>query len=178
MKRRLLFLSVAVGLVAAMAFGTPSQAGSVPVMVTASFTSSSGSLDDSITAITFDFTGLTNPITDIEKNILAYNYDPTTPPFVTLVTTTVTRTGAEQLTVGLSPDVFTASGAFSFETSAPSSDLPSLSSDINVSASVVGTGDVALSPLSFATAVPGQSSIVLLSSSLVILAFVRWRRSA
>ena len=95
MSKRLLFLTVAAGLLVSMAFATPSQAGSTTVTSTVDFTANNGSVSD----VTITYTPGVDPIL--------------TPPTVTaaagLTITGISETSANTVTVTFDPAI-TATG--------------------------------------------------------------------
>jgi hypothetical protein len=187
MSKRSLSLIAACGLIASLAFGTPSQAGSVPINVSESFSLYDSSITDTISSVVFTFTnseygGMINTMTAAKYTGVATTLGPPTGVVAPTITTDATPSTDGTFTLSFSPSVFSVGGTISFDTMATTSDVSTLQADIKLKSVTIvtpeGTDVLTTTPLNFTVlTVPEPASMGLLGIGMAgFFAFRRFSR--
>lgn len=171
MTKRSLSLMAAMGLLASLASGTPSQASMVNVTLNFSDYNNGPNFSDTISKVVFQFSGL-DGISSLSFSGTAYASGP-----LAEATVNATATGAETVTVnfGNPTSVFNVTGWLNFETTGTTSSPISLTSmTVTASADQQSHGQVLLTPVLHYLAVPEPASMGLLG--IGISGFFAFRR--
>jgi len=167
MKRNLI---AALALMAGMAFANASHAGTV--LVSESFTATGASLSNSVSSITFNFTGL-NGISDISfAGVTVTNsFGAVTPSFSSI---------GQSVTISLNPSAYLVSGVLSFQTQTANSNLNDLNNTIKLTGYTVvaSSSTVTTSSPTFnsVAAVPEPTSSAMFGIGVVLAAGFGWNR--
>jgi hypothetical protein len=179
MIKRSVFPAMVLGLLGSLMSATPSQAGSYIVSVSETFAlTSAAPVDNSISTLTLQFSGLTDGISSLQYVGTAWSY-PVTPTSTPVTPTLTGDSSAQTVTLSFSPNVFTASGTVTFDTIVPTNNIAELESTIKF---VSGTSGASTSTFTgptftFLAVVPEPNTMALGGIGMAcLLAFHRLRK--